>query len=678
MNASINLPKLLCIIAAWVICLGAIAQNPLVTHMYTADPTARVYDGKLYVYPSTDVDDCGPNQGTNGFCMPSYNVFSTTDLVNWTDHGTVIDQNDVPWGKKNSYGMWAPDCIRKNGTYYYYFPGPPADNSAFRRIGVATSSSPTGPFRLEPNYMAGLSGIDPGLFLDSDNTGYLYYAQGGNLKAVRLKANMKEISGQPVAINNMPVGYKEGPFTFKRGNLYYLTFAHVGPNNYEIGYATSTNPLGPFQYRGTALRNIGIGTIHGSFVAYKNKWYVFYHYWSLSGNQKRRSMRADEITFNNDGTFVTKTATIRGVGTPKSGDVIQMDRGNAFSRTKVDKIQGQSEPAGWQINYIENNGWARFDRVNFGAGQLTSLTARVASPFTGGKIEFRIGNPSGQLLGVVDVPNTGSWNSWQTVSANVTANISGVKNLVTVFKGSAPQYLFNLNWVKFTSSGGDGGGNQDIPYGRTIKLSAHNGQYVAIGPNEGNSPLRANNGEFQQFEVVNAGNGYVALRAQNGKLVSARLDETGMPLRASRAGVFDIWERFQWASLPNGQCALTAHNGLYVSARLNEGGLPVRASGTSLDIWEKFTFELVDGARDAIRETTVGKGIAIYPNPAKSRLNVEGLKVGDQLTLFDQYGKQVFTKMATQSGEAMHIEGMPGGVYFLKVNDKIPMKFVKQ
>lgn len=425
------------------------SQNPFVTEIYTADPTARVFNNKLYVYPSHDVDICTPQQGNNGFCMPNYHMFSTNDLVNWKDHGVILSQNSIPWVKKNSFGMWAPDCIKRNETYYYFFPAPPKDNSAFRKIGVATSNSPTGPFIPEPNYIQGVSGIDPGLLVDSDNTGYMYFAQGGNLKVVKLKNNMKQIDSGITTINNMPAGYKEGPFAFKKDNTYYLTFAHVGPNNYEIGYATSNNPLGPFTYKGTLMENIGNGTNHASVANYKGKWYLFYHYWSLSGNKKLRSIRADEIIFNPNGTIRSKVATLRGIGVPKAGDKIQIDRYNAINKARVNLVQG-NEPKGFQVDYIQNNGWIKFNKVNFENVKLNQISARVASPKAGGKIEFRIGSSTGKLIATLNVPNTGAWSNWRTVTTNITASTSGVQNLVCVFKGTS-QYLFNLNWVRFTN-----------------------------------------------------------------------------------------------------------------------------------------------------------------------------------------------------------------------------------
>lgn len=426
------------------------AQNPLVSHLYTADPTARVFDGRLYIYPSHDVDTCTANQGSNGFCMPDYHVFSTDDLVNWTDHDVIVDQNDVPWGEKNSYGMWAPDAIERDGKYYFYFPGIPSDGSAFRRIGVAVSDSPTGPFILENNYIQGVSGIDPGVFIDDDGQAYLFHGGGETLRVVKLKNNMKETQGSTQFINDLPTGYKEGAFMFKRNGIYYLTFPRVGSNGYAIEYATAQSPMGPYNYRGEIMPNIANGTNHHSIVQYKNQWYIFYHFWSLSGNNRLRSMRADTISFNSDGSIQKKVATIRGIGTPKAGDIIQVDRHNGINNAQIHLVQG-NEPRGFQVDYIKNGGWVRFNRVDFGSGNLDKFTARVASGSQGGTLELRINSPTGPLLSSINITNTGDWGNYQTLSADFINTTSGVKDIFAVFKG-ANGFLFNVNWLSFSAS----------------------------------------------------------------------------------------------------------------------------------------------------------------------------------------------------------------------------------
>ncbi|WP_282079821.1 carbohydrate-binding protein [Aquimarina algiphila] len=437
----------------FIYCNLALGQNPIVTHIYTADPTARVFDGRLYVYPSHDVDVCNELQGSNGFCMPDYHMFSTEDMVNWKDHGVIMDQNEVPWGAKDQYGMWAPDCIYKDGTYYYYYPGVPADKSAFRRIGVATSKNPTGPFKQVDHYIKGIQGIDPGLFVDDDGKAYLYYGGGngkGALKVVELKDNMVEIKGQPKDVEGIIYeGYREASFLFKRNDTYYFTYARIGKNNYQIEYATADNPMGPFEYKGIAMENIGNGTNHHSFVEYKGQWYLFYHDWSVSGNNRLRSMCADKMEFNEDGTIIPVKPTLRGIGTPKAGDIIQIDRHSGIEKAKVSTVEG-NQPRGFQLHYIENNAWVKFDRVNFGDGTLQELKVRAASGSDGGTLELRTGTQDGPLLATVTIENTGSWKTWKTFAAKFTGTTKGIKDIVCVFKGKDP-YLFNVNWIKFSA-----------------------------------------------------------------------------------------------------------------------------------------------------------------------------------------------------------------------------------
>lgn len=98
--------------------LFAVAQNPVIRDQFAADPTARVFNNKVYVYPSHDiVPPAGQRQ--DWFCMADYHVFSSENLTDWTDHGMIISQENVPWGNPAGYSMWAPDCVYKNGKYYF-------------------------------------------------------------------------------------------------------------------------------------------------------------------------------------------------------------------------------------------------------------------------------------------------------------------------------------------------------------------------------------------------------------------------------------------------------------------------------------------------------------------------------------------------------------------------------
>ncbi|WP_158293164.1 family 43 glycosylhydrolase [Tamlana fucoidanivorans] len=423
------------------------AQNPLVTHIYTADPTARVFDGKLYIYPSHDAIPKNEEDAPR-FYMPDYHMFSLENGSTWKDYGVILDQNEVPWGKKNANGMWAPDCIKNGDLYYYYFPAPPKDESSFRRIGVGVSKSPIGPFVWEKNYIQGIEGIDPGLLLDDDGKTYLFYASEKRLKGVKLKANMKEIDSEPIQIQGIPKGYVEGPFPFKHHGVYYLTFAHVFPNEgYTIGYATSKTPLGPYIYCGKIMDNIDNGTNHHSVVKYNDRWILFYHWWDISGFNKLRSMRADYLEFKKDGSIKKVEPTMRGIGHPKIGDTIQIDRYNEIYNAKTTFVGG-NEPKGWMVCDTKMMSHVKFNGVDFEKGQAKLIKARVASGQRKGAFEIRLNNSKGKLIATFPVQYTGGWNSWQTIETNLLEQVKGVQDIVVVFVSEwGATKIVNLNWL---------------------------------------------------------------------------------------------------------------------------------------------------------------------------------------------------------------------------------------
>ena len=292
------------------------AQNPVIRDQFTADPTARVFGGKVYLYPSHDIQPPA-GQRQDWFCMADYHVFSSENLTDWTDHGVIVSQENVPWGKADGYSMWAPDCVEKDGTYYFYFPNAPKGGRGFG-VGVATASSPEGPFRLEPEPIKGISGIDPCVLIDDDGSAYIYWG-GGGIRGGKLKANMKELDGElqevkfprregapempPMKVGGqemkgLPDGFKEGPFAFKRNGHYYLTFPWVRKEGgtETLAYAMSDQPLGPWTFKGVIMEEHANGcwTNHHSLVEYKGQWYIFYHtnYFSPRDDKRRAVLSA--------------------------------------------------------------------------------------------------------------------------------------------------------------------------------------------------------------------------------------------------------------------------------------------------------------------------------------------------------------------------------------------------
>lgn len=426
-------------------------DNPIVNTRYGADPSARVWGGQMWVYASHDRNDA------QEYDMNDYHVYSSDDLKNWTDHGAIIDLKSIPWAKSH---LWAPDCIEKNGTYYLYFPASISTKYDFR-IGVATSKSPSGPFVAQTQPFAGVSGIDPGVFIDDDGKAYLYWAAGG-VMAARLKPNMIELDGVPQKVEGIEKFF-EGPSMFKRQGKYYLTYpakqeggSGDGGSGQNYDYAIGNSPLGPFEYKGTWTQSASGGNIHGSQVEWDRHWYCVYHDYSTSfGRQKsgfKRALRVDELEFNPDGTI--KPLVWTSAGPPKLKNL------NPFERVEAETIGGSDVPegehavstepcseGGQHVSQIENGDWIKYANVDLGEG-ATHFEARLAAPHEGAKMELRLDSLSGQLIGICAVPNTGDWQKWRTASCDL-KGAKGVRDLYVRFTGDGQGGLANFDWFQF-------------------------------------------------------------------------------------------------------------------------------------------------------------------------------------------------------------------------------------
>ncbi len=430
-------------------CPPAHAQNPFITSQFTADPSARVFGDRVYVYPSHDIP-CGPGRGRIGwFCMEDYHVFSSANLTDWTDHGVIVTQNKVPWVKPNSYSMWAPDCIARNGKYYFYFPSTPRDTATGKgfTIGVAVADAPTGPFVPQPAAIKGVHGIDPNVFIDRDGQAYLYWSQS-NIYAAKLKANMLELASEPVTLGTLPTqGLKEGPYLFERNGIYYLTYPHVANKTERLEYATSTSPLGPFQVKGVLMDEspTGCWTNHHSIITFKNQWYLFYHHNDLSpAFDKNRSVRVDSLFFNPDGTIRKVTPTLRGVGLTDARQKIQLDRYSRLSTTgaTIAFLDTTNKFRGWKTVFTNGTGWVQYNGISFGQQKLRTVTLRGAS-VAGATVQIRLDNAQGPLIAQVLVPKG---DTWQDVKAPITLFKPGEHTLFVAPKGSA---AVEIDWVRF-------------------------------------------------------------------------------------------------------------------------------------------------------------------------------------------------------------------------------------
>lgn len=312
---------------------------PLIKEIYTADPSAHVFEGKIYIYPSHDIEAGAPeNDNGDHFDMRDYHILSMDSIGGKvTDHGVALSVKDIPWAGRQ---LWAPDAAFKNGIYYLYFPV--KDKNDVFRIGVATSKSPSGPFKAEPKPIEGSLSIDPAVFTDDDGSSYMYYGGiwGGQLqrwnngkydangsktdfgkenepalapKMAKLSKNMLSFDGEvrdvqildkdgkPLLTKDNNRRFFEGAWMHKYNGKYYFTYS-TGDTHY-LASAIGDSPYGPFTYQGNFINPVQGWTTHHSIIEIKGKWYIFYHDTELSNKTHLRNVKVTELKHKADGTI---------------------------------------------------------------------------------------------------------------------------------------------------------------------------------------------------------------------------------------------------------------------------------------------------------------------------------------------------------------------------------------
>ena len=454
--------------------LMVVAQNPVIRDQFTADPTARVFNNKVYLYPSHDIVP-PEGQRQDWFCMEDYHVFSSENLTDWTDHGVIVTQNKVPWVRPDSYSMWAPDCVERNGKYYFYFPSAPKDGRGFG-VGVAIADNPEGPFIPEPEPIKGINGIDPCVLLASDGNAYIFWGAG---RCAKLKDNMKEIADDTPTetvkwgdrefemkgvncLKGLPSRQAEGPFAFEYNGNYYLTYPYVRENTEVLGYAMSKNPMGPYEYKGLIMpeHENGCWTNHHSIVNYKGQWYLFYHQNAFSPrDDKRRSVQIDKLYFNPDGTIQEVKKTMRGVGINQATERIEIDRySEASSDVTTQLIDTVNTFRSYEATLPAKGSWIKYKDINFDC--LTDGYVLVSVKAAGNtKFFIREKDANGKILAEIDMtvkPETPAGmpamfrrdfsNQWLTQTAALNYTPKGVSDLVITCEGDAG---ISVDWVQF-------------------------------------------------------------------------------------------------------------------------------------------------------------------------------------------------------------------------------------
>ncbi|HLN22202.1 MAG TPA: glycoside hydrolase family 43 protein [Bacteroidales bacterium] len=437
--------------------LTTFAQNPIVQTNYTADPAPMVHNDTVYLYTTHDEDITV----RNFFTMNDWRCYSSTDMVNWTDHGTVLSYNDFRWSRGDA---WAGQCIFRNGKFYFYVPV--NQKNGGNAIGVAVSDSPTGPFKdaLGGPLLTGGGYIDPTVFIDDDGQAYLYWGNP-NLWYVKLNEDMvsfdKETGVVKVPLTSegfhvrfkdvekRPSSYEEGPWIYKRKELYYLLYPAGGVPEH-LAYSTGKTVTGPWIYRDTIMHVIkekGAFTNHPGIIDFKGKSYLFYHTGALpGGGGYKRSVSIEPVNFNRDGTIPVIDPTKEGV--IKSASVL-----NPYNKVEAETIAwaegvktALNATTGIFVTDISDGDYIKVRSVDFrkGAGLFEASTATISDS---AKIEIHLDSPDGTTIGTCLIRNSGEMNKWMVQSCS-TQKVKGVHDVYFVFRGSNDD-LFDFDWWSF-------------------------------------------------------------------------------------------------------------------------------------------------------------------------------------------------------------------------------------
>ena len=450
--------KSIAIAAVMLLAKSVSAQNPFVQTWCTSDPAPMVHNGTMYVYTGHDED------GADFFWMQEWRVYSTQDMVNWQDHGSPLALESFSWADDRA---WASQTIERDGKFYWYICAHSKISNGMA-IGVAVSDSPTGPFRDalgKPLFENGSwDHIDPTVMIDDDGQAWLMW---GNPQVYYLKLNRDMISYEG-EVGKLPMteeafggpmmkerekgkkykdSYVEGPWLTKRNGTYQLLYAAGGVPEH-ISYSTAPSPLGPWKYAGEImpLCDTNSFTNHCGVADYKGHSYFFYHTGKLpQGGGFGRSVAVEEFKYNADGSFPIIMPTDEGVKPVAEFNPYRKVEAEIMAFSKGVKTE-QNDEVGVYVSDIHNGDYIKLQNVCFCNKLPRTFTARVASGLRGGQIEVRVDSLKGKLLCKLEVPATGGWEKWQTLTADFTELVKGRHDLYLVFTGRKGPKLFNFDW----------------------------------------------------------------------------------------------------------------------------------------------------------------------------------------------------------------------------------------
>lgn len=445
------------------------AQNPVIQTHFTPDPAPMIYKGKMYLYTGDD------QPGFDFYTMTKWHVYSSEDMVNWTDHGSPISLESFSWARDRA---WAAQCVERNGKFYWYICAQTVDNNM--AIGVAVSDSPTGPFKDalgRPLVTTGTwDNIDPTAFVDDDGQAYLYW---GNSKLFYVKLN-KDMTTYSGPITGVPQSveafggmrrpgksdevlqkqekfddvYVEGPWFYKRNKQYYMMYAGMTNRTECLSYATSNSPTGPWKYRGKIMTDQPTNsfTNHGGIIDYKGKSYLFYHNALLpNGGSYGRATAIEEFKYNADGSIPRITISKEGVN--PVGTLNPYLKNEAETMAWSEKCStSENQKTGVYVSDIRTGGYIKVRAVDFGAKGPAAFSASVAAGIDGGILEVRLDDSKGTKIAEIEIPRTGGWEDFKTLNATLSEQVSGIHDVYFVFQGkniTAGRKLFNFDSWSF-------------------------------------------------------------------------------------------------------------------------------------------------------------------------------------------------------------------------------------
>lgn len=434
---------LLCSGCGLLNCLNVNAQRPIIQTKYTADPAPMVYNDTVFLYTTHDEDDA------EGFKMQDWLLYTSTDMVNWTDHGVVASLKSFDWVKRDN-GAWAEQVVERNGKFYMYCP------IHGNGIGVLVSDSPYGPFK-DPLgkplvwQKEHWDDIDPTVFIDEDGQAYMYWGNP-NCYYVKLNEDMISYSGDIVKLKETPEHYQEGPWFYKRNGHYYLAFASTCcPEG--IGYAMSDSPTGPWKTKGYIMRPTErTRGNHPGIMDYKGKSYVFglnYDLLKLETNThyERRSVSVAEMHYNEDG-------TIQEVPYWADTKLEQIGTFNPFRKVEAETMAwgyglktAPNADKSLSVVDVNNGEYICVRGVNFGKNKARRFEVS-ALPLEGGNLKIRLDAPDGKIVGNVNIPQGNETSKYELYSCEVNA-VSSIHDLYLSFEGENNKDLFELDYWKF-------------------------------------------------------------------------------------------------------------------------------------------------------------------------------------------------------------------------------------